>query len=149
MQPMVGALALVCAFVRNRRRQVKVVLFGATGMVGQGVLRECMLDPDVDSVLAVVRSANLPDTLGDFGSIEARSDTEGCDRVRECRCRYSFVGVVLYVTLSDVACVFLPQIPQSRQDRLRRYTRLMRNRQNRKFRVNGFIRLWLPWRSPF
>ena len=62
-----------------------------------------MLDPDVDSVLAVVRSASLPDTLGDFGSIEARSDTEGCDRVRECRCRYSFVGVVLYVTLSDVA----------------------------------------------
>jgi hypothetical protein len=33
MQPMVGALALVCAFVRNKRRQVKVVLFGATGMV--------------------------------------------------------------------------------------------------------------------
>jgi uncharacterized protein YbjT (DUF2867 family) len=32
---------------------VKVVLFGATGMVGQGVLRECLLDPDVESVLAV------------------------------------------------------------------------------------------------
>jgi len=29
---------------------VKVVLFGATGMVGQGVLRECLLDPDVESV---------------------------------------------------------------------------------------------------
>jgi uncharacterized protein YbjT (DUF2867 family) len=39
---------------------VKVVLFGATGMVGQGVLRECLLDPDVGSVLAVVRSASLP-----------------------------------------------------------------------------------------
>jgi uncharacterized protein YbjT (DUF2867 family) len=39
---------------------VKVVLFGATGMVGQGVLRECLLDPDVDSVLAVVRNASLP-----------------------------------------------------------------------------------------
>jgi hypothetical protein len=25
-------------------------------MVGQGVLRECLLDPDVESVLAVVRS---------------------------------------------------------------------------------------------
>jgi putative NADH-flavin reductase len=39
---------------------VKVVLFGATGMVGQGVLRECLLDPDVESVLAVVRNGSLP-----------------------------------------------------------------------------------------
>ena len=29
---------------------MKVILFGATGMVGQGVLRECLLDRDVDSV---------------------------------------------------------------------------------------------------
>src|SRR4030081_3874988 len=35
---------------------MKVILFGATGMVGQGVLRECLLDPDVTSVLAVGRS---------------------------------------------------------------------------------------------
>jgi uncharacterized protein YbjT (DUF2867 family) len=33
-----------------------VVLFGATGMVGQGVLRECLLDPDVHRVLAIGRS---------------------------------------------------------------------------------------------
>jgi uncharacterized protein YbjT (DUF2867 family) len=39
---------------------VKVILFGATGMVGQGVLRECLLDPDVVSVFAVVRNASLP-----------------------------------------------------------------------------------------
>jgi uncharacterized protein YbjT (DUF2867 family) len=25
---------------------MKVILFGATGMVGQGVLRECLLDAD-------------------------------------------------------------------------------------------------------
>jgi uncharacterized protein YbjT (DUF2867 family) len=35
---------------------MKVILFGATGMVGQGVLRECLIDPDVESVLAVGRS---------------------------------------------------------------------------------------------
>ena len=35
---------------------MKVLLFGATGMVGQGVLRECLLDPDVTSVLAVGRA---------------------------------------------------------------------------------------------
>ena len=36
---------------------MKVILFGATGMVGQGVLRECLLDPGVERVLAVGRSA--------------------------------------------------------------------------------------------
>jgi uncharacterized protein YbjT (DUF2867 family) len=36
---------------------VKILLFGATGMVGQGVLRECLLDPAVDSVVAIGRSA--------------------------------------------------------------------------------------------
>jgi uncharacterized protein YbjT (DUF2867 family) len=35
---------------------MNVILFGATGMVGQGVLRECLLDPGVASVLAVGRS---------------------------------------------------------------------------------------------
>ena len=39
---------------------MKVIIFGATGMVGQGVLRECLLDPDVESVLAIVRKTNLP-----------------------------------------------------------------------------------------
>src|ERR1700677_1949209 len=36
---------------------MKVILFGATGMVGQGVVRECLLDTGVESVLAVGRSA--------------------------------------------------------------------------------------------
>jgi len=35
---------------------VKVILFGGSGMVGQGVLRECLLDPDVERVLSVGRS---------------------------------------------------------------------------------------------
>ncbi|WP_394781648.1 epimerase [Undibacterium sp.] len=34
---------------------MKVILFGASGMVGQGVLRECLLDPQVESVLSIVR----------------------------------------------------------------------------------------------
>ena len=36
---------------------MNVVLFGATGMVGQGVLRECLLAPDVESVAAIGRTA--------------------------------------------------------------------------------------------
>jgi uncharacterized protein YbjT (DUF2867 family) len=35
---------------------MKVILFGATGMVGQGCLRECLIDPEVETVLAVGRS---------------------------------------------------------------------------------------------
>jgi uncharacterized protein YbjT (DUF2867 family) len=34
---------------------MKVILFGATGMVGQGVLRHCLLDPEVESVLSIGR----------------------------------------------------------------------------------------------
>jgi len=36
---------------------MNVLLFGATGMIGQGVLREALLDPDVERVVAVGRSA--------------------------------------------------------------------------------------------
>ena len=36
---------------------MKVIVFGATGMVGQGVLIECLRDPDVTEVLTVGRSA--------------------------------------------------------------------------------------------
>jgi uncharacterized protein YbjT (DUF2867 family) len=35
---------------------VKVILFGGTGMVGQGALRESLLDPEVTSVLSIVRA---------------------------------------------------------------------------------------------
>jgi uncharacterized protein YbjT (DUF2867 family) len=34
---------------------VKVLLFGATGMVGQGVLRECLIDPSLERVVTVGR----------------------------------------------------------------------------------------------
>ncbi len=60
---------------------MKVILFGATGMVGQGVLRECLLDPGVESVLAVGRSPTgqrnaklreiLHDNFFDFSAIES------------------------------------------------------------------------------
>jgi uncharacterized protein YbjT (DUF2867 family) len=36
---------------------MNVVLFGATGMVGQGVLRECLRDPEVQLVQTVGRAA--------------------------------------------------------------------------------------------
>ena len=36
---------------------MNVLIFGATGMVGQGVLRECLLAPDVRLVRTVGRTA--------------------------------------------------------------------------------------------
>jgi uncharacterized protein YbjT (DUF2867 family) len=61
---------------------MKVVLFGATGMVGKGCLRECLIDADVESVLAVGRSPTgqrharlreiLHDNFLDFSGIESR-----------------------------------------------------------------------------
>ncbi len=37
---------------------MKLLLFGATGMLGQGALRECLLDADVEKVLAIGRTAS-------------------------------------------------------------------------------------------
>ena len=34
---------------------MKVIFFGSTGMVGKSVLRQCLLDPDVESVLSIGR----------------------------------------------------------------------------------------------
>lgn len=36
---------------------MKVLIFGATGMVGQGVLRECLLDSQVEKVISISRSS--------------------------------------------------------------------------------------------
>lgn len=44
--------------VGERKNTMKILLFGATGMVGQGVLRECLADPDVELVTTVGRTAS-------------------------------------------------------------------------------------------
>jgi len=60
---------------------MKVVVFGASGMVGQGLLRECLLDAEIESVLVIGRSPTgrqdaklreiLHKDLFDLSSIEA------------------------------------------------------------------------------
>ncbi len=37
---------------------MRVIVFGATGMIGRGVVRECLQDPGVERVLAIGRSAS-------------------------------------------------------------------------------------------
>jgi uncharacterized protein YbjT (DUF2867 family) len=66
---------------------MKVIVFGGTGMIGRGVVRECLLDPGVEQVLTIGRSATgqkhgklrelvLPD-LTDYGG--AADDLSGYD----------------------------------------------------------------------
>ena len=43
-------------YLRCSITHMNVILFGATGMVGQGVLRECLLDSSVQQVLSIVRA---------------------------------------------------------------------------------------------
>jgi len=66
---------------------MNVLLFGATGMVGQGVLRECLIDADVERVLTVGRSGTgqhhpklrelVPPDLMDLSAVER--ELEGFD----------------------------------------------------------------------
>jgi uncharacterized protein YbjT (DUF2867 family) len=66
---------------------MKVIVFGASGMVGQGVLRECLCDPIVGSVLAIGRSASGKQheklrerALADFSELPAfEADLAGLD----------------------------------------------------------------------
>jgi uncharacterized protein YbjT (DUF2867 family) len=63
---------------------MKVVVFGSTGMVGQGVLRECLRDPDVTEVVAVVRTSTgqahaklrelVHEDFTDFSGVELDAD---------------------------------------------------------------------------
>jgi uncharacterized protein YbjT (DUF2867 family) len=71
---------------------MKVVVFGATGMVGQGVLRESLLAPDVEEVVAVIRTptgvrhAKLREVaLADFGDLTPiMDDLAGADACFYC-----------------------------------------------------------------
>lgn len=71
---------------------MKVVIFGASGMVGLGVLRECLLDPEVSSVVTVGRSstgmqhAKLRDVIAPdlFHLDELQQEMEGADACFYC-----------------------------------------------------------------
>ena len=71
---------------------MKVIIFGATGMVGQGALRECLLASDVERVLTVVRrptGVRHPKlrevTLADFADLTPiESELAGADACFYC-----------------------------------------------------------------
>jgi uncharacterized protein YbjT (DUF2867 family) len=70
-------------------RQINVLVFGASGMVGQGVLRACLADPQVAKVMAIGRTASglqhaklreiIHADLSNYAAIEsALSDFDAC-----------------------------------------------------------------------
>jgi len=71
---------------------VKVIITGATGMVGEGVMHECLLDPDVEQVLLLSRKTNglkhpkLTEVLcGDFLNLTSvESQLQGYDACFYC-----------------------------------------------------------------
>lgn len=71
---------------------MRVLIFGATGMIGQAALRECLLDPGVDAVVTIGRRATgqshaklreiIHDDLLDYGAVE--SELSGFDACLFC-----------------------------------------------------------------
>jgi uncharacterized protein YbjT (DUF2867 family) len=71
---------------------MKVVLFGGSGMVGQGALRECLLDDDVRTVVSIVRKLTgqkhdklqeiIHDDFLDYSSLKA--ELTGADACLYC-----------------------------------------------------------------
>jgi uncharacterized protein YbjT (DUF2867 family) len=68
---------------------MKISMFGATGMVGQGVLRECLLDDRMTEIVSVVRSTSgqqnsklseivLPDLTGIGAVADRLSGFDAC-----------------------------------------------------------------------
>jgi len=89
------AFGRTVAHCNDEGGEMNVVIFGASGMVGQGILRECLRDAGVARVLAVGRaplpvrdpkleSLEVPD-LRDLTSIE--------DRLRDCDACFFPLGV--------------------------------------------------------
>ncbi|HEY4250020.1 MAG TPA: hypothetical protein VGM87_02415 [Roseomonas sp.] len=72
---------------------MKIILYGATGTVGQGVLRRCLMDPDVEQVLAVGRAST------------GRQHPKLCERVRADLMDYS--GLDAELTGYDACCYCL------------------------------------------
>ncbi len=61
---------------------MRVIILGATGMVGQGVLRECLLDADIEEILVIGRTVTgrvhpklreiVRDDLSDLSTVEGQ-----------------------------------------------------------------------------
>lgn len=66
---------------------MKVILFGATGMVGQGVLRECLHNDGIEGVLVIGRNGRqyrCPDCLHNNPWVGAQRDPAARHHANRC-----------------------------------------------------------------
>ena len=106
---------------------MNVLIFGATGMVGQGVLRECLLATDVERVTAVGRTATgiqhaklrdlvVPDLMdyrqfeGDLRGYDACYFTLGVSSAGMDEAKYSRVTYDLTLAAAEVLARLNPQM---------------------------------------
>ena len=112
---------------------MNVIIFGATGMVGQGVLQECLRDPAVDRVLVVGRSTVgvrhpklrelLRSDVADLGGAAEAGELSGYDACFFClgvssvgmkEAAYRAVTHDLTLAVARVLCERNPGAPGSR-----------------------------------
>jgi uncharacterized protein YbjT (DUF2867 family) len=106
---------------------MKVILFGGTGMVGQGVLRECLLDRDVTQVLSVVRAPSgqthpklrelvhkdffdFTTVLADLTGFDACFYCLGATSIGKTEAEYSRVTYDITIAVGDVVARANPQL---------------------------------------
>jgi uncharacterized protein YbjT (DUF2867 family) len=77
---------------------MNILIFGATGMVGQAVLRECLLDPGVTRVVAIGRSPARETPMGRLPEAAKLEDLQHTDM-------YDYSGIEDRLTGFD-ACFF-------------------------------------------
>lgn len=106
---------------------MKVILFGASGMVGQGVLRACLEDPEVTEVIAVVRRslgrderklrevihadfADLSPLAKDLAGADACFYTVGVSAAGRSRSEYELITYTYTVEAARVVAADNPQL---------------------------------------
>jgi uncharacterized protein YbjT (DUF2867 family) len=106
---------------------MQVVIFGATGMIGQGVLRECLLDPTIDRVVTVGRAAtgaahsklheivradlsHLDDLAGDLSDLDACFYCLGVTSVGTPEADYTRITYDLTIAAAGTLCSRSPQM---------------------------------------
>jgi uncharacterized protein YbjT (DUF2867 family) len=108
-------------------RQVKIIVFGATGMIGQAVLAQCLGDQRIDSVLVVGRTSvgrqddklreilradfvDFADCADDFAGADACFFCLGVSSVRKSEADYRRVTKDITLAAADVMARVAPEM---------------------------------------
>ena len=108
-------------------RDVKIIVFGATGMIGQAVLAQCLGDPGIDAVLVVGRTSvgrqddklreilrddffDFADCADDFAGADACFFCLGVSSVRKTEADYRRVTKDITLAAAQVLAGVAPEM---------------------------------------